>query len=227
MIDQYLNKIHNVDCLEFMKELPDKCIDLVLTDIPYNISKKSNGLRKLDYGEWDKQYGKELEWIASLARITKGSIIVFCGKKQFSGLINYLDDNDFSTRTIIWHKPNPTVLNCDKLYIESTELAVYGKRAKATFNPDYKHNLFEKSAPTEREHPTQKPEKLFIELVLDCSQPNSIIFDGFIGSGTTAIACLKTGRKFIGCEISKKYCDIANKRIDDFLAQQDLFREAQ
>lgn len=71
-------------------------------------------------------------------------------------------------------------------------------------------------------HPTQKPVKLLQQLIDLCSQPNDLVFDGFAGSGTTAIACIKNNRRFIGCELDKEYFDIACKRIDEELKQGSL-----
>jgi DNA modification methylase len=218
--ERYLNKVTCCDCLEAMKELPDKCVDAVVTDIPYNISQQSNGLRNLDYGEWDKQYGMENTWAREIARVVKQTAIVFCGKSQFSHIENIFTDSGMTTRTIVWHKSNPTVMNCDKVYIEATELAVYGKKPNGTYNPNYKHNVFDSdNAPRERVHPTQKPLVLFEEFICDTTRPTDIILDPFLGSGTTAVAAIRTGRQFIGFEIDPHYCDIANRRIADELAQ--------
>jgi DNA modification methylase len=207
------------DCLEVMKGIPDKAVDVVLTDIPYNISQISNGLRNLNYGEWDYQTGKEEQWINAIVRMLSGVVIVFCHKKQFSKIEQILDDSGYSTRTLIWKKPNPTVLNCDKLYIEATELAVYAKKPGGFYAPKYKHNVFEYPSPVERVHPTQKPVQLFSSLVIDCSQQDSIVLDPFAGSGTTLVAAKQLGRKYVGIEISPDYCKIA----EDRLRQQELF----
>jgi len=209
-----MNNIIIGDCVEELQSFKPNSFELVLTDIPYNISKKSNGLRKLDYGEWDKQYGKEKEWIDNIIRVVKGTAIVFCGKKQFSYIIKQFEEAGLSTRTMVWHKPNPTVLNCDKLYIEATELFVYAKKRKAFYKPKYKHNIFEYPIVhyTKRVHPNQKPLKLFKELIIDCSKENDIILDPFAGSGTTGLAAELTNRKFIGIELNPEYAEIAKKR---------------
>ena len=71
-------------------------------------------------------------------------------------------------------------------------------------------------------HPTQKPVKLLQQLIDLCSQPNDLVFDSFSGSGSTAIACIKTNRRFIGCELDKEYFDLSCKRIDEELKQGSL-----
>ncbi len=72
-------------------------------------------------------------------------------------------------------------------------------------------------------HPTIKPLELIQYLILICSQPNDLVFDGFSGSGTTAISCIKTNRRFIGCELDKEYFNLACNRIDAELKQGNLF----
>jgi len=202
--------IYHGDCREILPTLEP--VDLVLTDIPYNISQKSAGLRRLDYGEWDKQKGTEKEWFDAFSMRFKQTAIVFCHKTQFSDLIKWFIEIGASTRTLIWHKPNPTIINCEKLYIEATELMAYAKLPNALYKPDYKHNIFEYVSPVDRQHPTQKPIELLQELILDTTEPNYSVLDPFFGSGTTLFAAKKLNRYSIGIEIEEKYCEIAAKR---------------
>jgi site-specific DNA-methyltransferase (adenine-specific) len=213
--------IYHGDCREILPSLDVK-VDLVLTDIPYNISQKSAGLRNLDYGEWDKQAGTEREWFDAFVGKSKQSVIVFCHKTQFSDLIKWLILLGFSTRTLIWHKPNPTIINCDKLYIEATELMAYGKLPKAIYNPDYKHNIFEYTSPVDRQHPTQKPIELLQELILDTTANNNTVLDPFFGSGTTLFAAKKLNRYSIGIEIEERYCEISAKRCSQEVMELSL-----
>ena len=212
-MDLPVNQILVGDCLEVMKGWPDNCVDLVLTDIPYNISQKSAGLRQLDYGEWDKQDGMETEWANLLMRVTGNAAIIWCADRQWCEIEKIFRDAGFLTRKLIWYKPNPTVINCDKLYIQATENAVYAKKRGGFYAPRYKHNVFQYPFPQKREHPTQKPLPLFRELVLDSTKPNQLILDPFCGSGTTCVAAKMLGRNYIGIDISEKYCEIARMRL--------------
>ena len=218
-MNEYLNKVICADSLEVMKKLPDKCIDLVLTDPPYNISQKSNGLRELDFGEWDKDEDSKLVFdaIKEMVRICKGTIIIFCGNQQFSYIYNFLEKNDLITRCLVWLKPNPSVINCEHQYTTGQELIVYAKNRNSLFNPNYKLSYFKYPFPNKRDHPTQKPLELIKEIIADCSKENDTIFDPFIGSGTTAVAAKQLHRNFIGIEISQKYVDIANARLSQDL----------
>jgi site-specific DNA-methyltransferase (adenine-specific) len=206
-----LNKIYNVDCLEFMRTLPDKCFDLVLTDPPYGLGdrlgngggKNKNMKSRLLYVEsdWDDELPAN-EIFEQIFRISKNQII--CGGNYFS--------LPPSRCFISWDKLQymPTFSACEYIWTS------FDKPAKIM-----KHT----STDPNRVHPTQKPIQLMAEIILKFSKEGETVFDPFMGSGTTAIACLKTNRNFIGCEISPKYCDIANKRIKEFTDQQDLFKE--
>ena len=122
----------------------------------------------------------------------------------------------------IWHKTNPMPRNKDLHFINSTECWLhftYGSKT-ATFNNGGKalHDFFESSNTPMSEkkygkHPTQKPLSLTSHLIEILSNENDLVLDPFMGSGTSAVACLKTNRNFIGFEISKKYFDLCNKRI--------------
>jgi site-specific DNA-methyltransferase (adenine-specific) len=215
MLEQ--NKIHFGDMLEVLKQVEDKSIDLVLTDVPYNISQKSNGLRKLDYGEWDKQLGMESLWMEEMIRVCRGTIISFCGIEQLSGFTLQLKKEGFSTRSLVWHKSNPNVINCNRLYVESTEFAVYGKRPKATYNNKYKHNLFNYPVVRNRIHPTEKPLRLFEELILDTTKEGDLVLDPFSGSGTSAVASINTKRRFIGIERDKEHYLKSLQRVEDIM----------
>ena len=113
------------DSLEIMPLL--KPIDSIITDIPYGISQQSNGLRSLDYGEWDHLNNMELVWMEAMLRMIASTAIIFCGKEQISNLISYAKEKKLITKILIWHKPNPTVLNCQHHYIDATEFAIYTK----------------------------------------------------------------------------------------------------
>lgn len=213
--NDFINKLIQGDCLDVMRDIPDKSVDLVLTDPPYNISQKSGGLRKLDFGEWDKDKDNILVFdaIKELCRISNGTLIIFCANEQMSYIYNYLKGKGLITKVLLWLKPNPSVINCQHSYVTGQEHIVYAKKSKATFNPNFKLSYFKYPFPSFRWHPTEKPIKLIKELIQDCSNKDDIILDPFIGSGTTAVAAKQLGRKYTGIEISPKYCEIAEQRL--------------
>ena len=211
-ITNLLGKIHNCDCLEFMKQLPDKCVDLVLTDPPYGIgaSGKSfiNGTSKTP-----KEYYADICWdtkppdfvvFEQIFRISKNSII--WGGNYFMGLPP-------CRCFLVWDKTihGNSYADCEMAWTSFNKVA----RIKAL-------NMVECNMDG-RVHPTQKPERLFKWCLNNNSEEGMIIFDPFMGSGTTAVACERLGRKWFGCELEPKYCEIANKRIEAERAQLKLF----
>lgn len=224
MIDSKDVKLIHGDCLTEMKLIPDASVDMILTDIPYGeVNRHSNGLRNLD-----KSYADivsfDLESLCKeFVRITKGSIYVFCGIEQVSDLKKTFHDLGLSTRVIVWEKTNPSPMNGDKLWLSGIELCVYAKKSGATFNSRCRNCVLRYPSGQSKVHPTQKPTKLFCDLVLTSSNEGDIIFDPFMGSGTSGVACIRTKRKFIGIELNDEYFGIAQKRISQEQQQLSLF----
>lgn len=218
-----INELYLGDCLELMKQIEDKSIDMILTDIPYNeVNRKSNGLRKLDKGIADSSDFDIEKLCNEFNRICEGSIYIFCGSEQVSYLRNYFKLNDFSTRHCIWEKTNPSPMNGQHIWLSSIENCIYAKRKNATFNEHCKSSVWHFANGSSKIHPTEKPLKLFEYLISVSSNENDTILDPFIGSGTTAIACIKLNRNFIGIEKEPLYYTKAQMRIYDYKAQLKL-----
>ena len=117
-----------------------------------------------------------------------------------------------------WLKTNPVPINSKINYLtNSREIALVGvKGSKPTFNSSYDNGLYEYPICRDkgRFHPTQKPIKLIEELILKHSNEGDLVLDCFSGSGTTAVACMNTGRTFLGCELDKEYYNKSLKRIE-------------
>ncbi len=209
------------DCLHVLPTLGK--VDAVVTDIPYEISQRSNGLRRLDYGEWDGPGATDVSLRALSLCSEAPTIVAWCGDEQLGKIADRLSGR--STRTLVWVKPNPTVINGQHLFIPSQELAFYGKLPGAWFGGSCVRSVWHGTAPKERNHPTQKPTGLLKWVVLNTTAPGAVCLDPFMGSGTTGVACAKLGRKFIGIEIEPKYFDIACKRIEEAYKQPDFFVE--
>jgi DNA modification methylase len=237
-----INKIICGNCLKVMKEIPDNSVDLVLTDPPYMISRKEKysgldwmGKRSkdgvnvnFDFGEWD--YFDSLEdylkftkkWFEECYRLIRdgGQIYSFFSKERQWFLWKWWEEFGGKSRNIItWHKLNPIPQVRKVGYQSSTEFAFWGTKGKNhTFNYQLGqcHNFIETSICSGNErwtHPTQKSLKVIEMFLSYSSNENDIILDPFLGSGTTAVACKRLKRNYIGIEISEKYCDIARQRI--------------
>lgn len=209
------------DCLEVMPLLGK--VDAVVTDVPYGISQKSGGLRRLDYGDWDKDTATPVTLVALSMLCECPSVLAWCGWRQLSAIANVLPNR--SERPLTWAKPNPPVLNGQSLFLSATEHAFYGKLPSAWFSGGCIKSYWIGTAPKERQHPTQKPEWLMRACVQATVAPNAICLDPFMGSGTTLVACAKLGRKGIGIELDPEYFEIACERVSDAYAQPDLFVE--
>lgn len=222
-----LNKIYNEDCLEGMKRIPDGSIDMILTDIPYGeVNRKSNGLRNLDKEHADIVTFDISDLLKEFVRITKGSMYIFCGIERLSGIRKNLASCGMTTRVVIWEKTNPSPMNGTHNWLSGIELCVYAKFKGATFNEHCKNSVLRFPTVQGKIHPTQKPLNLFNYLIRVSSNKNDVILDAFMGSGTTAIACLNTERNFIGLETNKEYYDKSLERIKNNVTQLDLFEEA-
>ena len=244
-----LNKIYNMDCFDFLKEVKTGSVDLVLIDPPYEVSRDTNfakGDKKgtdvdrfrvsMDFGEWDKDFTGLDMVIKDCYRILRkgGTLICFYDLWKITNLKDFFEQGKFKQiRFIEWLKTNPVPINSNINYLtNSREIALLGiKDSKPTFNSKYDNGVYEYpddeiyQNPNHgiyrypichdkgRFHPTQKPVKLIEELVLKHSDEGDIVLDCFIGSGTTAIACINTNRQFLGCELDPTYYAIAEERI--------------
>ena len=225
----------NGDCTKYLSQIPDKSIDLILTDPPYNIAQYSTGNIPLpgrtalnnDLAEWDLNPIEPSALVTDFKRIIKpdGNIFVFTSYNLI-GKWHEAFDSEFDTfQFFIWHKTNPAPKIFKNGFLNSCEMIVcmWNKGHKWNFTTQNgMHNFFESpicmrperlSAP---KHPAQKPVALLEHIIKIASNEKGIVFDPFMGVGSTGVAALKNDRKFIGIEIDKAYYDAAEKRIDDY-----------
>lgn len=221
------------DYRTFLERLPNGSVDLMLTDPPYAIS-RDTGFSKLgpnsverfavsmDFGEWDHS---EIDLTAfcelSFRALRKGgTAIVFYDMWKSNYLADSMRSAGFKQiRLIQWEKTNPVPLNSKRNYLTNArEFAVLGvKHGKPTFHSEYDNGRYRYPIPNngKRYHPTQKPLDLFLELVIKHSNPGDLVIDPFVGSGTTALAALREGRYFAGCDKDSRYIKIAHRRLEE------------
>lgn len=204
------------DCLELMATIPDGSVDMVLCDLPYGeVSQKSSGLRLLDRGKADA-CDIDLKGMADeFNRLCTGSIYAFCGTEQISHLVGYFKSHGMTTRVCVWEKTNPSPMNGKRLWLSGLEFCVFARKANATFNEHCKKALWQAPSGRSKIHPTEKPLKLMERLILASSNPGDVVLDTCMGSGTTGVACVNTGRDFIGIERDENYFNIASNRIKE------------
>ena len=208
--------IERGDCLKLMKFLPDNSVNLTLTDIPYDgVNRASNGLRVLDKSKADIITFNLNEFLEEVYRVTKGTIIIFCGQNQLSEIFDYFKVKDGTVRQLIWKKTNPSPMNGQHIYLSGIENAIWFKKRGSVFNAHCKNTVFEYPCGRSKVHPTEKNHDLLKELILDNSNENDIVFDPCLGSGTTAICSVELNRHYIGFELDPQYYDVACKRLDE------------
>lgn len=248
-----IDKIYLGDCLELMKEIPDKSIDCIICDLPYGTTACA----------WDSIIPFDKLW-AEYKRIRKPNApIVLFGSHPFTSMVVMSNPSWFKCEWI-WQKNAGSNFGCTKYQPmkEHENILVFGSGA-ITYNPQRQkradsgfarqktpikyntktecyakslHGTMEVKIPEDRVpssiqkfnrerglHPTQKPLDLLRYLVLTYSNEGDLVLDNCIGSGTTAIAAIKEKRHFIGMELNKEYYDIACKRVKDELSSPSLF----
>lgn len=219
------NTIINADCMDILKELPDKCIDLVLTDPPYGIGASSKNFIRygtqtgkskcksgLNYkpSDWDNSVPTK-NVFDNILRISKHAII-------FGG--NYFVENlSNSSCWLVWNKNNGNnfYADCELAWTNfNSAVKKYDWTWHGMLQEDMKHKEI-------RIHPTQKPVGLFMKILKDYSNENDLILDCFSGSGTTAIACHNLNRRFICIEKDYDYWKASVDRLEEAKRQLKLF----
>lgn len=209
-------------------------VDMVVADPPYVISRESTFHRLKDrknprtgtmFGEWDLSFDNE-PWIAAVSQCLKpgGSLVVFNDWTKATTIVDLCRKVGLVYKdTLCFCKTNPFPRNRDRRYSPNTEMIQwYVKPGKWTFNrghPSYESSVLsyasESGGGFKRYHPTQKPVRLIEHLIRIHTNPGELVVDPFMGSGTTAIACQKIDRHFIGFEINKEYYTKSQERLEE------------
>lgn len=241
------------DCLEYMKSMPDKSIDMIFTDPPYGhnnnngdlISRREAALGKGEYtpeknrpiandGEEANELFKNV--LPELNRILfPGGCCCCCGDgggpdPQFARWSLWMNEVFDFKQMVVWDK-GPMGMGWHYRRSYETILVAQKRGASCKWYDTSKkiENIIRpgkgihKIIPIADEHPTQKPVSLAAHFIKLHSLPGDTIFDPFMGSGTTGVACVQLGRNFIGCELEPKYFEIAKKRIEQAQLQEPLF----
>jgi len=230
------NELIQSDNKLILEGISENYIDLILTDPPYQISKKSNfSISKkenkyhnkykkhtIDYGEWDKI---DLDWnfyLNQFYRILKpnGQIIMFYDVFKIGQIKEMAESIGFKQpRICVWVKTNPTPVNSNSNYLSNAKeyMISFTKKEKPIFNSKYDNGVYNIPKLDRWEsvkHPTQKPLKLMEDIILKHSDKGSIILDPFCGSGSTLVAANNLERKWIGIENNPEYIDICKSRLN-------------
>lgn len=210
--------IHD-DCMKFLNSLRGGGIfDLTLTDIPYGeVNRSSNGLRNLNKKAADVMTFDFPTFLEELYRVTKSTIIIFCGKEQLSEIHRFFAGKQVkglgTVRQLIWKKTNPSPMNGQHIYLSGVENAVWFKKRGGTFNARCKNTVFEYPNGRAKLHPTEKNHELIRELIKDNSNEGDLIFDPCCGSGAHCLVAAEENRHYVGIELNDEYYKIAHERL--------------
>lgn len=229
-IEDNLNTIILGDCLDVMKLITDKSIDLVLTDPPYNASNSNIGFSGKKYksinSEWDKGFNPiDFLELSKDKLKDNGSMLVFC---SYHLLGTYLNWKGMKLQQIIHWRHLTAFPAIAKIYTPAIEYIVWYSKPNYVFNKKLSGNNVidnHKSYIVDGDinHPSPKPTNLIEKLLSIHSNKDDLILDCFSGSGTTAIACSKLKRNFICIEKDPDYHSASVKRLEDFKKQLTLF----
>ncbi len=237
--EKYL--LYNDDCFQKMKQIPDKSVNLILCDPPYNLANYSTGNMKFswrsevnnDVAKWDEKVLEPKELVSEFKRILtpNGNIFIFTSYNLI-GKYHEVFDSEFDTfQFMVWHKTNPIPNIRKSSFLNSCELIVCLWNKGHTWNftkQNEMHNFIESPIcmGSERlknpKHPTQKPVKILEHIIKIASNEDDVVLDMFMGVGSTGVAALNLNRRFIGIEIDKDYFVAAKNRI---LKEYDVFHK--
>lgn len=224
-----VNHIYNGDSNIMIKDIDDNSIDLIIIDPPYKIRKKTdeiNGLAKavkkynleLQRDNLINEYDKSIlnEFLRVMKKV---NIYIWCNCEQIPSYIDFfVNKNKCKMDILVWNKTNAMPLFNNK-YMTDKEYCLYFRKGGYCNPTCYEDAKTVFSLPINSKdkkkwlHPTIKPLSIIRTLIRNSSNPNDIVLDCFLGSGTTAVASILENRRYIGIELNEKYYEIAKKRI--------------
>lgn len=229
-------KLYNGDCLEVMKNIPDKSIDLLITDPPYLHIKGGSKCKRVNRGVYDEK--KEIKSKMSdfdepqiflflnivKNKMKKMNAYIFCSKLQITSYLKWISQyKKYQYDILIWDKCRNGLIG-HKAFATNIEYIIriyeYGCGLREVKNGDkliseYYQKIQRIPPAKNKKHPAEKPTELIRRFILLSSDENDLILDPYMGSGTTGEICLDTNRRFIGIELDENYFNIAKERIEN------------
>lgn len=223
-------KIIQGDCLEVMKSMDDNSVDMIFTDPPYNINK----------ADWDNLQIIPDQYISEFSRLLKetGSVYICWSCLHLETLLPCFKRYFRLSNIIVWNYRNGVTQRANHNYAMTWEAIVYGVKSKPSANifrnfskfGNNNFDVWEIPVPQsnwkleKKQHPTQKPIAIVKKAIIASTNENDLVFDPFCGSGTTGVAAVQMGRKFIGIEKNEVYVKMSERRITN---EQPLFNQRQ
>lgn len=227
--------LHNIDCFEYMRSMPDKCVDVTITDPPYNERTHAGAVTStIERGGAPKEIINDVDFLPlsdhdrlvnKLLRVTKRWIVIFCALEDIYKFYQAASKVGAWMRAGVWDRVSPTPQFTGDRPAQAVEgiAILHPPGVRMRWNGGGRAAIWRHQVEYgKKQHPTQKPLALIRELVYQFSDEDETVFDPFTGGGTTGVACVETGRRFIGCEISRKYFEIAEARLRAAVFQPSL-----
>ena len=235
-----INNIYNMDCLDGMRLMIKQGVkvDCVITDPPYLIDYKTNRRKDKEHKfckviQNDNNPQLIIDLMPLLFEIMKDNtpLYMFCGSDKIDFFKKEVEKYFTVKNIIVWDKGTHTAGDLEAQYGKRYEFIIYANKGRALFNVGVKRDTDIWRVPritgNEQIHQNQKPVNLISKILNIHTKQGDLIFDPFMGSGTTAVACYKLQRNYVGFELDKEYFKMANNRIDGETAQLSIFDEIQ
>ena len=216
-------KLYQGDCLEIMGGIKDKSVDLIVTDPPYLMNYQSNRRKKED--RFDKikndkgNYMLIQDYLEECQRIMKDNtaIYCFCSWHNIDFFKNEFEKYFKLKNILVWNKNNHGTGDLKGSYAPKHEFILFGHKGRTLLREKRIADVIDcpKISSNKLTHPTEKPQDLLEIFIKQSSDEGSIIFDGFMGTGSCGIAAKKLNRNFIGIELDEKYFNIAKNRLEN------------
>ena len=234
---QEFNSIICGEASSALKQMEGGSVDLLLTDPPYGTNDEygknvRRGTNDTDFGviDWDTEI--PLGFLNECHRVLRNDRwgVVFTDRKEITTLWRYLEEVGFRPRnTFYWIKTNkaPTPRSNFKSSVETAVVFTKGRTTEKWRGGGDQDNYYESpfvSGDEKRDHPTQKPVGLFQHLIEIFTDEGDVVLDPFIGSGTAAVASVKSGRRYVGVEKQEKYVEMARDRVSGVEARTENWK---
>ena len=216
-------KLYQGDCLEIMGGIKDKSVDLIVTDPPYLMDYQSNRRKKED--RFDKikndkgNYMLIQDYLEECHRIMKDNtaIYCFCSWHNIDFFKNEFEKHFKLKNILVWNKNNHGTGDLKGSYAPKHEFILFGHKGRTLLREKRIADVIDcpKISSNKLTHPTEKPQDLLEIFIKQSSDVGSIIFDGFMGTGSCGIVAKKLNRNFIGIELDEKYFNIAKDRLEN------------
>ena len=216
-------KLYQGDCLEIMGGIKDKSVDLIVTDPPYLMNYQSNRRKKED--RFDKikndkgNYMLIQDYLEECHRIMKDNtaIYCFCSWHNIGFFKNEFEKHFKLKNILVWNKNNHGTGDLKGSYAPKHEFILFGHKGRTLLREKRIADVIDcpKISSNKLTHPTEKPQDLLEIFIKQSSDVGSIIFDGFMGTGSCGIVAKKLNRNFIGIELDEKYFNIAKNRLEN------------